>query len=339
MAHSVLIRASSLVLVALITLIIACQFLNVSPVQSTGDDESPQAEIQTQVSGADASDDTSGQTAELPTPQPVMPVIKEGSSVASDQDDKVESTAIQAQVSDTVKITAETPTILKVAERCTDTTESETLTTCYQTMSEEDGDRFDLIKNRVLSAIPTGRKALQLMEEYDVRVEFGWGPGSFYIGEYNLIVINSNKRHIGAAALTFVHEMLHATRYHQGMRVDLASHSKEEYVAQMIEEEAEGFIWVITAMRELEAIRISFSYFGSSYPPEDPYMQAYEEAVASAKAENGDIAEEELKTIGREAGKQGIVEALMAGYLRISITEETYPFYYGQHWDRLNQQG
>jgi len=228
----------------------------------------------------------------------------------------------------------ETPATEGVAEQSTDTAELITPTLSYQTMSREDEDRLNLIKNKVLSTIPTGREALQLMEEYDVRVEFGQRPGSFYIDDINLIVINTNKSPVGAA-LTFIHEMLHATRYHKGMRVDAASLSREDYVANRLEEEAEGETRVIAATMELEAIGIP--YFTNDSFMEIPYRRSFEEAVASVKAENGDVAEEELQAIGREAGKQGIIEALTTGYVTTSTTKEGYPSYYGQLWEILNR--
>jgi hypothetical protein len=127
----------------------------------------------------------------------------------------------------------------------------------YEPVSEEDRERFEEIK-ALLKSIPTGREALHLMEKYRVIVDFQRGGGTWYNWSSNMMVIDSNKDFI-EASFSLVHEMTHASRHHQGMWAHLDAVSRQEYIEQLVEEEAEGDIRAVEAKLELEAIGVPVS--------------------------------------------------------------------------------
>jgi hypothetical protein len=203
-----------------------------------------------------------------------------------------------------------------------------------QRCTSEQKKRFEEIK-KILETIPTGQEALKLREKYKVKVELSApGGGSVYDSSSNTMFIDPNHSN-QRAALAFVHEMNHARYHHEGLSADVKSLSREEYVKKMVEEEAEGVIKSIEAKIELEGTTIDVS--GTSYPLETEYRQAYKAAVDAAKLKDPTTSEEDLKRIGREAGKKRVTKGFMDGEVRTSNTKETYPDYYGKYWDKVNK--
>ena len=70
---------------------------------------------------------------------------------------------------------------------------------------------------------------------------------------------------------------------------------------------------------------------------EYPYRKAYEAAVDKAQAEGGNMNNETLHAIGREAGKLVVLQACLEGKTWTSVTKESYSDYYGGSWDRINE--
>ena len=197
---------------------------------------------------------------------------------------------------------------------------------------DDNKKRFDEIK-KILEAIPTGKEALSLMEKYKVSVKFIAGGGSYYSASNNSMVIDSN--HAAArAALAFVHEMNHARYRHEGLTADIKSLGRQEYIRKMVEEETEGVVKSIEGKIELEGTTIDVSK--TSYPLEKEYREAYKKAVDAAKAKNPELSAEELKKLGRKAGKERVIKGFMDGEVRTSNTKESYPDYYGKAWDRAH---
>jgi hypothetical protein len=196
----------------------------------------------------------------------------------------------------------------------------------------EDARRFEEIR-QILETIPTGREALRLKNVHRVGVQFLAGGGSYYDSSSNSMVIDSN--HPPArAALSFVHELNHARYHHEGLSANIRTLSREEYIRQMVEEEAEGVIKSLEAKIELEGTPTDVSRF--TYPLERQYREAYRVATDAARASNPEIAEDELRRIGREAGRQRVIRGFMDGEVQTSNTGEPYPDYYGRAWDRAH---
>ena len=125
----------------------------------------------------------------------------------------------------------------------------------YEPVSEEHKERFEEVRS-LLASIPTGREALSQMKQYQVVVEFRPGSGTWYNWYPNMMVIDSNKSPV-EATFSFVHEMTHAARTHQGMHQTTLP--RQDYIEQRLEEEAEGDVRAIEAKDELRAIGIPAS--------------------------------------------------------------------------------
>jgi hypothetical protein len=200
--------------------------------------------------------------------------------------------------------------------------------------AETDAQRQEEIKN-ILKECPTGREAMKVEEDYQVTVKSGpEGQGSYYNPATNEVFIDSRESS-ESAALTYVHEMNHAKYANEGRTANEHSLSRDAYVKNMVEEEAEGTVKSIEAKMELEGTRADVS--STSFPLETEYRQAYQNAVDTAKAQNPEITEDQLKDVGRQAGKERVTEGFMNGEVVTSNTGESYPDYYGEYWDKVNK--
>ena len=104
-----------------------------------------------------------------------------------------------------------------------------------------------------------------------------------------------------------------------------------------IEEEAEGEVRCIEAKMQLEEMGVHVP--GLAAALELQFREAFEAAVASAKAEHGGISEGELYDLGREAGKRRIIKGFIDGEIVRSTDYQTFPSAYGQRWDEVQVNG
>jgi hypothetical protein len=201
--------------------------------------------------------------------------------------------------------------------------------------------KFEAIKD-ILNTIPTGQSALKLMEDYKVKVVFKKGGGSYYDSSSVSMVIDSNESPADAA-LTFVHEMNHARYDKEGITGKAKDQSRDDYVKQMVEEEAEGTVKSIEAKIELEGggtVDVSKAFF----PLEKQYRQAYN---ARIKEEEAKFPGKEKSVVGviklllpglaRDAGKKRVIKGFMDGEVVTSNTNKPYKDYYGEYWDKVNK--
>ncbi len=93
--------------------------------------------------------------------------------------------------------------------------------------------------NEILNAIPAGKEALELKDMHNIQVRFKSGHGTYFDFDSNTIVIDSEMTSV-RAALLFVHEMIHAERFHGGLTPNINTFSKEEYVEGRLKEEAKA---------------------------------------------------------------------------------------------------
>jgi hypothetical protein len=185
----------------------------------------------------------------------------------------------------------------------------------------------------VLSQSEIGRAALAQAEQYDVEIHFEAGQGTVYQSNYNTMTIDA-AHSPERAALSFVHEMVHAQYHHEGIRPAMMAVGREAYVEARVLEEAEAVALAIEAKMALEAAGVEF---GQAHPPlEDHYLAAHEAAKKAAVARERDISQIELAAIGQVAGRERAVQAFANGELLTSHTMETYPEYYGSCWDRTD---
>jgi hypothetical protein len=203
-----------------------------------------------------------------------------------------------------------------------------------QRCSNEDRERVEAVR-QILQQSDSGRRALELKDEYDVEVRAGRsGGGSYYDSSSNAMFIDPDESN-ESAALTFVHEMNHARYFHEGIGADAASMTREEYVNGMVEEESEGTVRSIETKIELEGTDIDVS--GTTFPLETEYRQAHRAAVDAARAEDEERSDEELQRIGRDAGKRRVTQGFMNGEVVTSTTpQKPYPQYYGEIWDEVH---
>ncbi len=184
-----------------------------------------------------------------------------------------------------------------------------------------------------LQQIPTGRRTLDLVEKYHISVRFVGGGGSYYNSNDNQVIIDSNHESF-RKALSLVHEVTHARFHHEGLEANILIDDRQSYIEKKVSEEVEAVANSIAAKMELEDAGIDVSKIW--YTLEYPYRQAYEAAVVDAKANISDISDETLKIMGREAGRQVILEKTLAGRTWTSVSKETYTEFYGKNWDAVN---
>jgi hypothetical protein len=203
---------------------------------------------------------------------------------------------------------------------------------CKGKEGDSDPKRFEEIK-KVLQETPTGRDALKTMEDYKVGVRFVKG-GPHYDPDSNTMLL-SYSQGISRSALAFAHELYHAKRQNEGTGANTTANikklSREDYVNQMIEEEAEGTVRAIEEKIELEGTKIDVSK--DVYPLESEYRAAYKAAVDAAKAKDPAVTDDALKAIGRAAGKKRLIEGIENGEVKAGDSGQNYRVYYGKGWD------
>lgn len=186
---------------------------------------------------------------------------------------------------------------------------------------------------QVLVTIPSGRSALAVLDRYQDKVTFEAGQGTFFLASVNIIVIDSAHAPL-RAALSFVHEAHHASVWHQGLRVDISTLDEAAYAHGRVEEEAVGVVKSIEAKLELAALGLDVS--GLSYPLEDAYRQAADQARTAARIRDGQLSQSELDGIVCAAGTAAVVDGFLIGRVRTSHTRESYLDFYGQCWTKAN---
>lgn len=186
----------------------------------------------------------------------------------------------------------------------------------------------------ICDTIPTGVEAIKRKEDYNIGVEFIAGGGSYYDSAGGKMIIDANES-AGDAALTFIHEMHHAYYDKEGLGANVVDLSRDEYVAGMVKEEAEGTVKSIEGKIELEAT--DFDTSGVGFPLETEYRTAYKTAYDAAIA--GKKSEEEAKADARKAGMERVIKGFMDGEVVTSNSGESYPDYYGNYWDTVHPDG
>ena len=192
--------------------------------------------------------------------------------------------------------------------------------------------RFEAMKP-ILEKSQTGREALKIKNDYKVGSKYHKSGGSYWDHTSRSMMLDTTEN-VTESALTFVHEINHAKYDLTGKSADVHALSRDDYVKQMVAEEAEGTVKSIEAQEELHEAKVNVSH--ASFPLASQYQQAYKDAVKNAKASNPHISAAELRQMGRDAGKARVTKGFMDGEVVTSNTQEKYPDYYGKYWDAVH---
>jgi len=216
----------------------------------------------------------------------------------------------------------------------------------------DEAKRFEDIK-KILDSIPSGKAALKIKDDLKISVKFVRDAGVAFDANTDTMIMDPNYS-LAMSAMAFVHEITHAKARAvaltgdvkslpqgdiakamvSGAVSDLMSLTRAEYVKRRVEEEAEGTVKSIEAKIELEGTKLDVSK--DIFPLEKQYRDAYKDAVAKAKKADPLITEDAAANLGREAGKQRVINGFMSNEVETSNTHEPYPIYYGKDWDRFH---
>ena len=207
------------------------------------------------------------------------------------------------------------------------------LSSSVETKTNFEKGEFEEI-SEVLNTIATGRKTLNLIEQYDIDVQFEASSGSRFNPNTNQIVIDT-KHELLSAALILIHEVTHARFLHDGSAADVKANGRQEFVQKKVAEEMEAVVSAIEAKMELERAGINVSELSCTL--ENPYRQAYWAATSVAQNDDPDVDDKTLESVGRAAGRASVLQFLLNGKAVTSNTKQTYPFYWGAEWDKQNE--
>lgn len=193
-----------------------------------------------------------------------------------------------------------------------------------------------------LNEIPIGKEALAMAQALGVRFEYGRGGGSHYREASNTIYIDIDDSVFEPAA-SVVHEIGHALR--RGTP-DPKSMCRQEFIDAAIAEEAVVHTRAIQAhqqFQEWSRRTRKTAPFKTSLQLE--YEYAYNDAVRRAnvarRAGQPPLTPQEEQQVGEQAGRERVRREIAAGTksgTHPSVApDKTYAQYYGDGWDRVNQ--
>lgn len=179
-------------------------------------------------------------------------------------------------------------------------------------------DRDDPIVQEML-ATPSGRAALDWMARNDIEIIHDPNQtGAVYDPGRNAMILGDGY----VDSSTIIHESSHAQWDAEDRNVDVTETSREDYVANCLRDETEAVASEVHyAKEQREAgmdVRVSRA--------EKDYDAAYDAAI-----EGGSTPDEAAR-----AGEDAIYELFTSGYYETSNTGDSYPDYYGSHWDSVN---
>jgi len=175
-----------------------------------------------------------------------------------------------------------------------------------------------------------GVTALGLMKQYDVKVAFAQGGGTYYRTQANTVVIDLSHEPL-AAALLLVHEMNHARVRHRESLADIQAVSREDYVLMKLQEEAESVALSLQFKMELAHTGLDVSAVSI------PLEREYEAALRALKSNVPGMGDDDLHLYGERAGRKLVFDALMSGKVRGSNSDMPYPEKFGLRWDEAHE--
>lgn len=193
--------------------------------------------------------------------------------------------------------------------------------------AKKDHDKLKEMK-ALLKSSATGVAAVKDLEAQKLPVTFANGGGSYWNGAQ--IVIDRG-RSTDEAALSLVHELVHARAHLSGTSGQLRKQARADYVNTLLSEEVRGTVDAIRAKNELAA---SGKNVTGTRALENAYNAAYKLAVDRARKANPQATAAELTTAGEQAGNDRVMKGFLDGEVVTSTTGQTYSEYYGKAWDQ-----
>ena len=184
---------------------------------------------------------------------------------------------------------------------------------------------------QLLQQIPTGREALQVIEDHDVSVRFESGGGSYFAHLENRIIVDSQVDSLNGA-LMLVHEAAHARYFNAGQTAQALRLDRDDYVHHKAEEETEAQVNTLWAKIELEQGGIIDGQ-DASLLFETEFRGAQRETVGSEPRGSSD---EEREALARQAGKEKMFRGIMDAKVVSSTLGVPYPATWAHEWVRIN---
>lgn len=177
----------------------------------------------------------------------------------------------------------------------------------------------------VMNDSALGKEANDIINKYDVKIEYRNGGGTVYDPSRNTMIIDESMTPDKASQAPYIiHEVNHAKWKNEGKSANIATQSRSDYVNNMLKEEAEGTSKQIESSKELR----SKGHNTPQQPLESNYDAAYNQAI-----QNGKSVQE-----AKKAGRQAVQDAFNKGQVTTSNTHQPYPEYYGKSWDKYHGQ-
>jgi hypothetical protein len=182
-----------------------------------------------------------------------------------------------------------------------------------------------------LAPSKTGKEATDYIKNNNIPVEFASGGGSYY---QNGKIVIDRTQNSEEAALTLVHEVNHAKAAKEGTTGNPSTQTRDDYINTMVEEESVGTVKSIEAKRELQAAGTQTT---ATFPLENEYNTAYNDAVTNARNTNPNATDAELDAAGKKAGLDRVRNGFNNGEVVPSVDGTTnYRDYYGKGYDAVN---
>jgi len=168
-----------------------------------------------------------------------------------------------------------------------------------------------------LLATESGRRTLQWLADNNIPIVIDPSETGAY---WNGTEIVLGQGYDDAAVV--VHEANHAQATVNGESANANTQSRDDYVTTAVNEEVDGVVAQIKAAQEL---RIA-GYDVDQQPAEGAFDTAYALAI-----QNG-----QTRAQAERAGWEAVRGEFYNGNIVTSTNGQSYPDYYGDHWDRVN---
>jgi hypothetical protein len=195
---------------------------------------------------------------------------------------------------------------------------------------KDESAAFTAMRNR-LNTSAQGRHALEVFERGDVQVTNNPGGTTYSAGTNT---VNLDPAAGGADATSFVHEMGHAQRLHDGTRPDINNPSRAGYVDQKLQEDANNERRAYEAEQQMNSVPGAAQQQHNTTTRTN-YQNAYNAERARLQAAEPGISEEDLNRRSHDAAEAAILQDYRNGNVNTGNTTppQSYRDYYGSAWD------
>lgn len=199
---------------------------------------------------------------------------------------------------------------------------------------EEQASRQEQIE-QVLRKSRAGNWALGVLQDHSVDVEWDFdGTGSYFQG--GKIYLNRSLS-INAAAIVMIHEAQHALTEATTDDPDVMAVSRDEYVREMIADEAEAVVRQIEGATEMEEQDLDTSGSGTSSGLIEQYHTAHRLTMFLLRKLHPEAEAEELQRRARTIVRNSVVTNWFHdGTFVTSTGGISYGDHYGNFWDQVH---